>query len=246
MSDLELDKICQRKSTGQKVKLIQEWLCLHDIPVAIDGDFGPATEESVKNFQTREALPTNGVVDPDTFACLIRPMTAALAPISPDDKSLGKMTVAYAKQHLEQHPREAGGQNRGPWVRLYMDGKEKEPWCTGFAWFVLNQACEALNVPVPLKPKFPRWSDSLVDEAKKRGIFVAESDINSCGQIAPGSLFVLRKSDGTNHTGIVVLAKSDKPVTIEGNAGPEDSDPSCEVCQRDNRGYARMDFIVFE
>jgi len=51
-------------------------------------------------------------------------MTKALEEISPNKKGLGQMVVAYAEQYLEQHPREVGGQNKGPWVRLYMEGNE--------------------------------------------------------------------------------------------------------------------------
>ena len=45
------------------------------------------------------------------------------------------------------NPREIGGQNMGPWVRLYMDGREgaEFPWCAGFVCFVLAQACEAMG-----------------------------------------------------------------------------------------------------
>ena len=54
MSELELDKNYEKGMEGDKVKLIQEWLCLHGFYVSIDGDFGPATEQAVKDFQQRE------------------------------------------------------------------------------------------------------------------------------------------------------------------------------------------------
>lgn len=40
MKDLTLDKSYRKGNTGGKVGLIQEWLCLHGISVAIDGIFG--------------------------------------------------------------------------------------------------------------------------------------------------------------------------------------------------------------
>jgi hypothetical protein len=36
------------KSLG--VRRVQEWLCLHGFAVAIDNDFGDATEKAVKRF----------------------------------------------------------------------------------------------------------------------------------------------------------------------------------------------------
>jgi hypothetical protein len=123
--------------------LIQGWLCLQDFHVVIDGDFGPATDIAVRQFQRRKGLKIVGVVGPKTFAQLILPMTDVLKPIPRDEKSLGPMVVAYARQHLKQHPREIGGQNKGSWVRLYMKSNEGSdwPWCAGFVSFILKQAC---------------------------------------------------------------------------------------------------------
>jgi hypothetical protein len=107
----------------------------HDFLVVVDGIFGPATELAVRRFQAGAGLPPSGVVDRPTSAKLLAPMERALAPIDPAPRGFGRCTVAYARQHLEEHPREVGGQNRGPWVRLYMGGNEGTawPWCAGFA-----------------------------------------------------------------------------------------------------------------
>jgi len=135
MSDLELDRNYQRNDQGPKVKLIQEWLSLHGLNLALDGDFGPATDAAVKQFQTASGLSVDGVVGPLTFAKLIQPMTDALKPIAAANQSPGQMVVLYAQQHLQSAPREVGGNNRGPWVRLYMNGFEGDAakWCAGFA-----------------------------------------------------------------------------------------------------------------
>jgi len=107
-------------STGKKFgnvinnRLIQEWLCLHDIAVKIDGIFGPVT------FQSRNNLKTDGIVGLLTHAILTDPVRRALKLIRPENSIPGKTIMAYAYRHLEQRPREIGGQNRGPWVRLYM------------------------------------------------------------------------------------------------------------------------------
>ncbi len=124
MKDLTLDRTLKPGSKGRKVKLVQEWLCLQKLGVAIDGSFGAATDEAVRRFQAKKGLPRNGIVDRRTFAALSQPMTIALKLIRRGRRKLGRAVADYARQHLKQHPREIGGQNRGPWVRLYMDGHE--------------------------------------------------------------------------------------------------------------------------
>jgi peptidoglycan hydrolase-like protein with peptidoglycan-binding domain len=172
MSDQQLQKPLRRGDKQGQVKLIQEWLSLHGHHVAIDGDFGPATEEAVKEFQRASGVGITGIVDGDTFGRLIAPMTAAVASLPGNGRSLGELVVAYAMQHLAQHPLEIGGQNRGPWVRLYMDGNEGQPWawCAGFACFCLKRACETLRESVPVTPSFS--CDTLAAAAKAKGKFV--------------------------------------------------------------------------
>ena len=63
MKDLTLDKNYKRGSKGGKVRLIQEWLCLHGFHIVIDGDFGPATDRAVKEFQAKKKSGVTGVVN---------------------------------------------------------------------------------------------------------------------------------------------------------------------------------------
>jgi peptidoglycan hydrolase-like protein with peptidoglycan-binding domain len=63
MSDQELGKPLQRGNQNGQVKLIQEWLSLHGEHIAIDGDFGPATQAAVREFQGKVGLAMSGVVD---------------------------------------------------------------------------------------------------------------------------------------------------------------------------------------
>lgn len=244
MSDFELERSYRRGDKGDKVRLVQEWLCLHGFHVKVDGDFGPATESAVIAFQTANALTVSGVVDDVTFERLVAPMKAALKPISPQGKSLGELGVAYAQQHLKQHPREIGGQNRGPWVRLYMNGNEGEewPWCAGFVCFCLKQACDSLAVKMPILPSFS--CDSLAASAKEQKQFLKEPAQGDRAKITPGSIFLnCRTPTDWTHTGIVVRADREVVQTIEGNTNDEGSREGYEVCAR-TRGYKDMDFIL--
>lgn len=244
MSDLTLDKNYKKGDRGKKVRLIQEWLCLNGLGVCVDGDFGSATDYAIREFQRREGLKVDGIVGNKTFLRLILPMRNALQRISPDGKSLRQMVVAYAEQHLKANPREIGGQNRGPWVRLYMNGKEglDWPWCAGFACFILRYACLNLGVRLPLKTSVS--CDTLAANAEGNGIFLKESKITDKSQIARGALFLNRRtSTDWVHTGIVVRAADEVFETIEGNTNDEGSREGYEVCKR-IRGYKKKDFIL--
>ena len=243
MSDLQLDKSYRKGDRGNKVKLIQEWLCLHGFHLTIDKTFGPATDRAVKEFQKTKRLKQDGVVGPQTFGRLIQPMTTVLKNIAADGKSQSQLVVAYAEQHLAQHPREIGGQNMGPWVRFYMKGHEGAiyPWCAGFVSYILKQASDTLSKPLSLRTSFS--CDVLAGNAKRKGIFLAESQLNNDDQIEPGYIFLQRKTAlDWVHTGIVIAAANDYFQTIEGNTNDEGSREGYEVCKR-FRGYKKKDFI---
>lgn len=64
-------------NTSKDVIKVQSWLNLYAMvnPAAgtatgIDGDFGPATEAAVKNFQKNKQLPQTGIVDAGLFTVL--------------------------------------------------------------------------------------------------------------------------------------------------------------------------------
>jgi peptidoglycan hydrolase-like protein with peptidoglycan-binding domain len=242
--DLQLDAKKKVGSTGQAVKLIQGWLCYHGHKLVVDGGYGKATAKQVRTFQKAKALPPSGAVDEHTWRVLIRPMLMALAPIA-GNRPLGPLIVAYARQHLAQHPVEEGGQNAGPWVRLYTQGREGDPypWCAGFATFCLSQACATLGVAMPI----PRTL-SCDDMARHAGgRLLAQPRAAQRSRITPGSFFLRLAGPGEGfkyaHTGIVVDADAETFKTIEGNTNDDGSYEGYEVCAR-VRGYVGIDFIV--
>lgn len=247
MSKLQLDRTYKRGDNGKVVKAIQEWLCLHAVHVNIDKDFGPATERAVKLFQRKKMLPQTGVVNKQTYLRLTLPLAQALQPIPANGRNLSRMMVAYAQQHLRQHPREVGGQNRGPWVRLYMKGSEGNafPWCAGFATYILGRACETLDVTPPLK--YTMSCDNLAKDGKRKNTFVnnTRSRVTHTA-IKPGSIFLVKKTEGDwIHTGIVLKAEEETFQTIEGNTNDEGSREGYEVCKR-TRGYGKIDFVLID
>lgn len=244
MEELTLGKTLKRGSKGKKVKIVQEWLCLNNINLAIDSSFGPATEHAVLAFQKKNGLKPDSIVGPKTFASLTRPMADAVAPLKVNHTNLGRAVVACAKQHLKAGPREIGGQNRGPWVRLYMKGNEGNewPWCAGFVSYVLAQSALAVGAEVPVVSTFS--CDTLAASAKEGGIFLPGTKARKDARLKGGSIFLSRRtSTDWTHTGIVLSAGDEVFETIEGNTNDEGSREGYEVCQR-IRGYAQKDFVI--
>ena len=245
MEPITIDKPIEQGAKGKTVRAVQEWLGLQEIHTAIDGGYGPATATAVRMFQSQNRLRPTGVVDKATFERLAAPMGAALEPIVPKANApLGAVVIAYAQQHLAQHPREIGGQNRGPWVRLYMAGNEgpEWPWCAGFATFVLKQACDTVGCALPIRSSVS--CDLLAASAQENGCFVRGALTRDRSRVTPGSLFLNSRTAGDwVHTGIVVRLEDDVFHTIEGNTNDSGDREGYEVCAR-VRGYKDKDFVT--
>lgn len=229
---------------NKEVRRVQEWLCLNGFPLLIDADFGPVTKGRVIEFQADNGLTETGQVDERTFNHLIAPMTACLRGPLSRAETLSDVMYDVAHQHLSQHPLEMGGDNMGPWVRLYMsgiDGPERY-WCAGFVSFLMEQACETLDRPTPIPGSVS--CDSLAAQAKMKGLFVHETERR--GPIPPGSIFLRRREpwDWT-HTGVVIHSTDAYFETVEGNTNDDGNRNGYEVCSR-RQSYANKDFIVFD
>lgn len=240
----------ERKSTGRAARLIQEWLCLNGFNIRIDGDYGPATEAAVRRFQTKSKMQATGVTDEYTYRALTAPMTRVCRMLGSTAESFTERVVAAARLHLKESPREVGGKNKGPWVRLYTGGKDGEdyPWCAGFVSYLMKQAAE-MRRPNPMKIKATLSCDELVAQAKEHEMFVSEEQILSkevaIEDLKPGTLFVIRNPKNENdwiHTGVVTAFLPKFVETIEGNTNDTGDREGYEVCKR-LRSYRNMDFI---
>ncbi len=202
-------------------KRVQEWCVFAGSPTKIDGGFGDGTATAVATFQAKDGIdPADGVLDQRTWSALIRPMLRALAPLATVPASLGEAVVAVARQHAAQGPCELGGDNRGSWVRLYMDGVDgvTQEWCAGFSCFVVAQAAQALGVPPPFARQVA--VGALIADARASGRLVPASSVLTptarLARLQPGCLFAI-KQPNLSHTGIVVEVRGDGLTTVEGN-----------------------------
>jgi hypothetical protein len=241
--EVELQEPVHNGSRGAVVRRVQEWLNLHELGVVIDGDFGTATNRAACEFQERAGASTTGEVDDETFALLVQPMVNVLCQRLDQSIEFGSAVVEYAQAHLLAHPREVGGSNRGPWVRLYMRGNEgtEFPWCAGFVTFLIDQAAQSLNVDKPIKGSSS--CDALAAQGDDSGLFL-EENVATPEIIPPGTIFLVRRVVGDwTHTGIVTEAYDGGFDTIEGNTNDSGDREGFEVCAR-MRTFAGKDFIL--
>ena len=225
---------------GETVRRIQEWLNYHQFRTAMNADFGPATETCVQEFQESRKMKASGKVDTATWAELVGPMRDALD----EPKRLNRMNateavLAVARQHLQQHPVEIGGSNKGPWVRLYCYGNDGPAWawCAGFVTLVMQQAYFYRGAAFPIDGSVS--CDTLAAQGKAAGLFVDGRDISS-GRVpweGMGDVCVfLRRRTPTDwtHTGFafdgVGAPKELVFTTIEGNTNDEGSREGFEAC----------------
>lgn len=234
---------------GSGIRLVQEWLCFHDCHCRIDADFGPATQAAVRKFQTKVKIHATGMVDEATMRILIAPMAKSLRRLSTTAESFSERIVAAARQHSKWQPKEIGGPNSGPWVRLYA-GETDAPvtaWNCAFAMFVMRQAQDKRRKRrAPIKGGMV--CNEIVNQAREAQIFVPEELVKngtiSKNELGPGTIFVQRNSKNTtewSHIGIVTSFYQDFMETIEGNVNDGQGGGS-EVCKR-VRGYSGIDFL---
>lgn len=53
----------EKGQLGPKAKRVQEWLSIHNFGTSTDGDFGPATELCVRDFQKKNEINNTGIVN---------------------------------------------------------------------------------------------------------------------------------------------------------------------------------------
>lgn len=244
-TELKVDRDYVKGDKGRKVTVIQQWLSLNGHSVMVDGVFGAATEAAVKEFQAKKSLPEAGVVNQATMDKLVEPMLKAVKPIPAAGRTLPQMVIAYAQQHLAQNPREIGGQNMGPWVRLYMKGKEGKdwPWCAGFVSTVVAQAAESVGKSMPFTPTFS--CDTLAMDARNKKILFTEKQLGEPGATAgfSGGIFIRKRTaQDWDHTGLIVTVHTDHMETIEGNTNDAGDREGYEVCKR-RRDLKGKDYV---
>lgn len=216
---------------GFGVKKLQEWLCLSGHKVVIDGSFGPVTERVLEKATGKIELDINSWLD------LTKPLWGIEEIV--DLMKLGRIQMGVcpkvasvaatiATSFRLRYVREVGGNNRGPWVRLFMRGKEgkSQPWCAGFVSTVLEIAQEVTDTKIPFE--YTGSSSQMVRNARSKGVLLSEAGFKSSEEDRVAVFAVKGGNTGYKHVGFAF--KTDEPemfFTVEGNsslAGVADGD----------------------
>jgi lysozyme family protein len=245
--ELAYPGLLKQGASGTGVKRVQEWLRIHGFAAPLDSGFASSTTDQLKAFQASRGRPSSGELDEQTWDLLTVPMQKALVRIeNAGSLSLDELAITIAKQHLAQKPIEVGGNNLGPWVRLYMAGGDgaDQLWCAGFVCFVVAQACRELKIAMPFKRQV--GVPSLVDDARATGRLVKPSELTTPperrSKLKPGYIFAVRNGASFSHTGFVLSVNDTTFDTVEGNTGPDSGHDGANAKQG-SRSFAGNDFI---
>jgi peptidoglycan hydrolase-like protein with peptidoglycan-binding domain len=239
------------------VEKIQSWLNLFALQnpnsgtsTGIDGDFGPATEKAVKNFQKANGLTQTGVVTQTVFDVLCSPLKKAFeTPIT--GNNLRELIVNTAKNHLDNHPFELvihEQTNSGPWVRSYMDAFEGKDWlwCMGFVQTIIDQAASTQGKNFKTLMPLTYSCDTVGNTGLQKGCLTRyQTARTNSSLIKPGDIFLIQKSKfDWIHTGIVTAVHNDIIETIEGNTNSDGSQNGNAVMNRiRNYRQSKIDFF---
>ena len=64
------DDTLQKGDTGSEVAVLQKMLYDLDFKITVDGDFGPETEDAIKQFQQKHKLDVTGIVTPEVYGAI--------------------------------------------------------------------------------------------------------------------------------------------------------------------------------
>lgn len=244
-------------NSRKEVRKIQSWLTLFSIQnpssgtaTTIDGDFGPATERAVKNFQRIKGVTQNGIVDQNMFNALCFNLKDAFEkPLT--STSLRDLVIEVAENHLSNHPFELdieGQSNSGPWVRSYMDGHDGSPWfwCMGFVQAIIDQAASAMGKNFKNLMPLTYSCDTVGTTGLHKDLLTRYQKLRKdLSLVKPGDIFLIQRSrlDWT-HTGIITSVDQGVIETIEGNTNFQGSRNGVAVMKR-TRNLMKSKIDVF-
>jgi hypothetical protein len=175
----------------------------HGEPLTVDGKVGDLTWWSLRNEKPN--IQPNILID-----------FTQLPDISFGGSAVGRAALQKAILELKAGAEEIGGNNRGPFVKKYLNGivPEGNPWCAGFVSYCFS--CNAQNIPFT----YSLGARDILQQFKHKG-WVNEPASGYLPE--PGDIVVwwreqLRGSKG--HVGIVHHLSDGFLYTIEGNKSP--------------------------
>ncbi len=220
-------------SHGPAVRELQKLLNKRGLIVEVDGDFGTQTYNAVRAFQSQnldqhgQPLVVDGKVGPITWWSLTHPKPLIeifsvvdfrkMPPAAAGGSATGRAALKAAIGELNAGAGEEGGNNKGRWVRKYLNGlaPEGSSWCAGFvSWcFAQNPSGAPFTYTVGARDMLRQF---------KQQSWAREP--NSGYEPLPGDIVVWWRVHAVGwqgHVGLVHQLKDGMLYTIEGNKSPQ-------------------------
>jgi hypothetical protein len=222
--------VLKRGSGGARVRRLRRLLAKRGYPLASGNRFDLATERAVKAFQSQnldqhgQPLVVDGRVGPLTWWSLEHPKPRIDTPSAVDFTRMprggsraGRLALAAAIGELSAGAGEIGGDNRGPFVRKYLNGlaPEGSSWCAGFVSWCYHRAKDR-----GARFEYTVGARALLADLKRRGWAHAPG---SGYAPMPGDVVVwwrVRAEGWQGHAGLVHQVRDGMLYTIEGNKSP--------------------------
>lgn len=217
---------------GPDVRKLQRALTARGFPVAVDGDFGQRTYNAVRAFQSQnldqhgQPLSIDGAVGPLTWWSLTHAKPSIKTPSVVDFTRMpprklggsrrGRAALAAAIRELKAGAGEVSGDNRGPFVRKYLNGlaPEGNSWCASFVSYCYSRHSKGIPFDYTLGAR------DMLRQFRNRGWAHMPGDGYDP---TPGDIVVwwrVRADGWQGHVGLVHQLKDGMLYTIEGNRSP--------------------------
>lgn len=222
----------KKGSQDAAVTELQNILRELDYNIPVTGVFDTATYNAVRNFQSRhldkhnKPLEVDGEVGDITWWALQNPRSIVqggaidyrlMPDISLGGTEIGRSALQFAIKELDAGAGEEGGNNKGPWVRKYLQPSglaEGNSWCAAFiSWCFL----EAAGGDIKSMPfKYSAGARNIYNQLKQKNMIY---DVNLLFP-QPGDIVTwwrVSMASGFGHIGIVHHYKDGFLYTLEGN-----------------------------
>lgn len=227
--------VLSKGAQGADVARLQDLLVSRGHALAASGRFDTQTVNAVRAFQAQnldqhgQPLVVDGRVGPLTWWSLThaKPVIATpsavdyarMPPETAGGSARGRAALQAGIGELQAGAGEIGGDNRGPWVKKYLDPAhvpEGNSWCASFVSWCFLQASAGAAMPFAYCP----GARALLREFKDKGW--AHSPQSGYAPL-PGDIVVwwrVQAKGWQGHVGLVHQLKDGMLYTLEGNRSP--------------------------
>lgn len=222
----------KKGNQGAAVSELQNILRELDYNIPVTGVFDTATFNAVRNFQSRHLnkhnipLEVDGEVGDITWWALQNPRSIVqggainygIMPLSDmGGSAIGRTALQFAINELNAGAGEQGGNNKGPWIKKYLQPTglaEGNSWCAAFISWCFLQAAGGDKKNMPFK--YTAGARNVYNQLKQKS-FIYDANIT---QPLPGDIVTwwrVSMPSGFGHIAIVHHFKDGFLYTLEGN-----------------------------